>query len=125
MLIEVRLDLRGRRGGKGRCFPDALQRRCSSHQYHSNSYSMYSASLGFAKLICQFRILTVSTEHTKSCDMGYCDIGGRSISPTGSEEHFRKTAPLPPPASPEVEPHLDQHQETDSKAPVAETDSYV
>ena len=86
---------------------------------------MYSASLGFAKLICQFRILTVSTEHTKSCDMGYCDIGGRSISPTGSEEHFRKTAPLPPPASPEVEPHLDQHLKTDSKAPVAETDSYV
>ena len=47
--------------------------------------------------------------------MSYCDIGGRSISPAGSEENFRKTAPLLPPASPEVEPHLDQHQRDGSK----------
>ena len=68
---------------------------------------------------------TVCRTHTESCDMSYCEIGERSISLTGSEENFRKTAPLPPPTSPEVDPHVDRHQETDSKAPVAETAGYI
>ena len=76
---------------------------------------MYSALIGLANMICQFHILTVYTAHTESCDISYCDIGGRSISPAGSEENFRKTAPLPPSAPPEVEPHLDQHQLDGSK----------
>ena len=53
--------------------------------------------------------------------MSYCDIGGRSI----CLQRVRKTAPLPPPASPEVEPHLDRHLKTDSKAAGAKIRSYV
>ena len=39
-------------------------------------------------------------------------------------QRVRKTAPLPPPTSPEVDPHLDRHLLIDAEAPVAETAGY-